>query len=59
MLTATALVLFEIEGKGAQEIAELTGTSTANVWVRLSRAREKLADAYRKHTRGDEVGTRP
>jgi RNA polymerase sigma-70 factor, ECF subfamily len=39
----TALILFELEGLAGREIAELTGASLANVWVRITRARSELA----------------
>lgn len=45
-----ALVLFEIEGKSCKEIAALTGASLANVWMRVSRGRAKLAQAYKRAT---------
>lgn len=38
----TALILYEIEGLSAEEIAELTGTSPGTVCVRLHRGRAKL-----------------
>lgn len=41
----TALILFEVEGLSCQEIADLTNVSVRNVWVRLSRGREKLTRA--------------
>jgi RNA polymerase sigma-70 factor (ECF subfamily) len=40
----TALVLFELEGLSGEEVAALTGTELGTVWVRLHRARAKLAD---------------
>jgi RNA polymerase sigma-70 factor (ECF subfamily) len=40
----TVLVLFALEGLPGEEIAALTGTDTNTVWVRLHRARAKLAD---------------
>lgn len=39
----TVLVLFELEGLSGQQVASLTGTSSANVWVRLHRARKRFA----------------
>jgi RNA polymerase sigma-70 factor (ECF subfamily) len=39
----TALVLFALEGLSGEEIAALTGTEANTVWVRLHRARAKLA----------------
>ncbi|MES1209305.1 MAG: sigma-70 family RNA polymerase sigma factor [Pseudomonadota bacterium] len=44
----TAVVLFELEGLPCQEIAAITGTSVTNVWVRVSRGREKLIRAFAK-----------
>lgn len=41
----TALILFELEGLSGQEIAAITGTSVANVWVRVSRARAQLVSS--------------
>lgn len=40
----TALVLSALEGLSGEEIAELTDTEINAVWVRLHRARAKLAD---------------
>jgi RNA polymerase sigma-70 factor, ECF subfamily len=40
----TTLVLFSLEGLPGEEIASLTGTDTRTVWVRLHRARARLAD---------------
>lgn len=39
----TIFILFELDGLSGAAIAELTGVRLATVWVRLSRAREKLA----------------
>jgi RNA polymerase sigma-70 factor (ECF subfamily) len=38
----TVLVLFELEGLSGREIAEVTGTTEANVWIRLHRARKQF-----------------
>jgi RNA polymerase sigma factor (sigma-70 family) len=38
----TALLLFEVEGLPGEEIARLTGTSVANVWARVARARAEV-----------------
>jgi RNA polymerase sigma-70 factor (ECF subfamily) len=38
----TVIILFELEGKSGEEIAELTGISLANVWIRLHRGRQKV-----------------
>jgi RNA polymerase sigma-70 factor (ECF subfamily) len=43
----TALILFELEGLTGQEIAALTKTSLANVWVRLLRARQQFVKRFR------------
>jgi RNA polymerase sigma-70 factor (ECF subfamily) len=40
----TTLILSALEGLPGEEIAALTGTSANTVWVRLHRARAKLAD---------------
>jgi RNA polymerase sigma-70 factor, ECF subfamily len=37
-----ALVLFEIEGRPVQEIAELCGCAVNTVWTRIHRARQQL-----------------
>jgi RNA polymerase sigma-70 factor, ECF subfamily len=42
----TVIILFELEGLGGEEIAELTKTSLSNVWVRLFRARQKLLKGF-------------
>jgi len=42
----TALILFEIEGLSGQEIAAVTRTSLANVWVRLLRARQQFLKRF-------------
>jgi RNA polymerase sigma-70 factor (ECF subfamily) len=39
----TTLVLFALEGLSGEEVAALTGTDTNTVWVRLHRARARLA----------------
>jgi RNA polymerase sigma-70 factor (ECF subfamily) len=44
------LVLFEIEGLPGEEVAQLLGITTANLWVRLHRARR----AFLKRTRALE-----
>jgi RNA polymerase sigma-70 factor (ECF subfamily) len=38
----TAIILFEIEDLPGEQVAELMGVSTANVWVLLHRARAEL-----------------
>ena len=42
----TVLVLFELEGMPGQEIAAVTGTTVANVWVRLFRARKEFTKRF-------------
>jgi RNA polymerase sigma-70 factor (ECF subfamily) len=44
----TVLILAELEGLRADEIAELTGMKSATVWVRLHRAREEFSRLARK-----------
>jgi RNA polymerase sigma-70 factor (ECF subfamily) len=43
----TAFIMYELEGLSGERIAELTGTSIATVWVRLSRARQKFIASMR------------
>ncbi len=38
----TVLILFEFQGMSGEEIAALTGTNVANVWLRLHRARKQF-----------------
>ncbi len=38
----TVLILFELQGLKGVEIATITGTSVANVWLRLHRARKQF-----------------
>jgi RNA polymerase sigma-70 factor, ECF subfamily len=40
------IVLFELEGLSGEQIAALTGTSLANVWIRLHRARQKMLKLF-------------
>lgn len=42
----TVIILFELEGKSGEEIAALTGTSLANVWIRLHRGRQKVMKRF-------------
>jgi RNA polymerase sigma-70 factor (ECF subfamily) len=42
----TVIVLFELEGLSGEQIAALTGTSLANVWVRLYRGRRKAMKRF-------------
>jgi RNA polymerase sigma-70 factor (ECF subfamily) len=51
----TVIILFELEGLSGQEVAEVTGCSLANVWVRLFRGREKL---LRRFLAWEAKGTR-
>ncbi|HEY5281198.1 MAG TPA: sigma-70 family RNA polymerase sigma factor [Polyangia bacterium] len=44
----SVVILFEIEGLSGEEVASLTGTSLATVWVRLHRGRKKLKAHYRE-----------
>jgi RNA polymerase sigma-70 factor (ECF subfamily) len=39
----TVLILFELQGLSGQEIASMTDTSVANVWLRLHRARKQFS----------------
>jgi RNA polymerase sigma-70 factor, ECF subfamily len=43
-----ALVLFEIEGRPVQEIAELCGCAVNTVWTRIHRARTQLEEMARE-----------
>jgi RNA polymerase sigma-70 factor, ECF subfamily len=43
----TTFILFELEGLSGHQIAEITQTSVATVWVRLSRARRRFLDRMR------------
>lgn len=47
----TALILFEIEGCSGDEIASVTGETTATIWVRLHRARARFRKVYREWER--------
>jgi len=40
----TAIILFEIEDLPGEQVAELMGVSTANIWVLLHRARAELTE---------------
>lgn len=50
----TTLVLFALEGLSGEQIAELTNSEVGVVWVRLHRARTRLADLLL-----DEEETKP
>jgi RNA polymerase sigma-70 factor (ECF subfamily) len=45
----TAIVMFELEGLSCDEIAAAVGCSVENVYVRVHRARRKLAAALARH----------
>lgn len=40
------VILFEIEGLSGEEIAALTGTPLATVWIRLRRGRQRFRSLY-------------
>ena len=42
----TVIILFELEGLSGEQIAALTGTSLANVWIRLYRGRRKAMKRF-------------
>ena len=42
----TVIIMFELEGLSGEEIAALTRTSRPNVWVRLHRGRQKMAQVH-------------
>jgi len=44
----TTFILFELEGLSGEEIAALTGTRLATVWVRLTRARRLFIERMRR-----------
>lgn len=44
----SVVILFEIEGLSGEEIAALTSTNLATVWVHLHRGRQKLKARYRE-----------
>lgn len=44
----TVVILFEIEGLSGEEIAALTGTNPATVWVHLHRGRQRFKACYRE-----------
>lgn len=50
----TVLVLFEIEELSGEQIAAITGTSVRNVWLRVHRARKKLAACWAKRMQDGE-----
>lgn len=50
----TTLILFEIEGLSGEQIAELTGTRLATVWVRLHRARARFIEHMTRIERAEQ-----
>jgi RNA polymerase sigma-70 factor (ECF subfamily) len=50
----TVIVLFELEGRSGEEIAALTKTSLANVWIRLHRGRQKLTKRFLAWEKGKQ-----
>src|SRR5205085_6124485 len=44
----TALILFEVDGLPADEIAAITGNSVGTVWVQLSRGRQRFRKVYER-----------
>lgn len=42
----TVIILFELEDLSGEQIAALTGTSVANVWIRLHRGRQKVMKRF-------------
>ena len=50
----TAFILYEVEELDGSTIASLTNTSTANVWVRVHRARRLLEAAARQSREEEE-----
>jgi RNA polymerase sigma-70 factor (ECF subfamily) len=42
-----AFIMYEIEGLSGEQIAEVMGSNTRTVWVRLSRARHKFIERMR------------
>ena len=54
-----AFVLFEIEGKSGEEIAELQGAPLNTVWARIHKARKKLQERAERYERQQSrrVGT--
>jgi RNA polymerase sigma-70 factor (ECF subfamily) len=49
----TALLLFEVQGLTGDEIARLLGTSVANVWARVARARAAVLRRLDERRGGD------
>jgi RNA polymerase sigma-70 factor, ECF subfamily len=44
----TTILLYDIDGRGSDEVAELTGANVATVWARLHRGRAKLLEHLRE-----------
>ena len=53
----TALILFELDGLTAEQIAAITGTTVANVWARISRGRKQFVRQYLAQEDGSENGS--
>ena len=51
----SVVILFEIEGLSGEEIASLTGTPLATVWIRLRRGRQRFRLQYEALLRKREV----
>ena len=49
------VVLFEIEGLSGEEVANLTGTKLATVWVQLHRGRGKFLARLREMEKRGET----
>jgi RNA polymerase sigma-70 factor, ECF subfamily len=47
----TTIILYDIDGLGSDEVAELTGVNVATVWARLHRGRAKLVEHLRRRGR--------
>jgi RNA polymerase sigma-70 factor (ECF subfamily) len=53
----TLIILFELDGKSGEEIAELTGQKIGTVWVALHRAREQFLARLQRLELATEGGT--
>jgi DNA-directed RNA polymerase specialized sigma24 family protein len=49
----TALILFELEGLSGEQIAAITDTTVANVWIRLFRGRRQFMHRLMARERKD------
>jgi RNA polymerase sigma-70 factor (ECF subfamily) len=47
----TTIILYDIDGRDSDEVAELTGVNVATVWARLHRGRAKLVEHLRRRRR--------